>query len=235
MPAAFSSSLFISGVAVAELTSIGGPGLSGDTIDLSNHQSTARARHFVAGMIDGGEVSMEGNLTASYVATLAAGNRLPCVLMFPVEDPADPHLHWTFYGYLTAFSSDAPYEGKASFSATVKISGLPYLGVLPQAMEAEATGTPIADEIAVTLSKEMDNTNLVHGDWSYSIDGGADQDFSAAALHAGDDRIVLLTPDGTNITVGDPVTVSYVPGTFASADGESLAALTDYPVVNNVT
>ncbi len=232
MPAAFSSELFISGVAVAELTSISGPGMSGDTIDLSNHESTARARHFVAGMIDGGEVTMEGNLTASYVAVLAAGGRLPCVLMFPTDDP---RIHWTFHGFLSAFSSDAPYEGKASFSATVKVSGLPYLGPAPQAMEAEATGTTNADEIAVTLSKEMDATNLAHGDWSYSVNGGVAQSFSAASLHAADDRIVLLTPDGTNITVGDTATVSYAPGTFASDDGQALEAIADFPVENNVT
>jgi len=230
--AAFSSQLFINGVPLAQLTSISGPGLSGDTIDMSNHQSAARARHFLAGMIDGGEVSVEGNLTASYVGYLTGGQRQPCVILLAT---ADPQIHWTFYGLVTAFSSDAPYEGKASFSATVKVSGLPYLGPLPQPMSAEATGITNADEVAVSLSKEMDDTNLDEGDWSYSVNGGVAQGFSAASLHGANDRIVLLTPDGTNITAGATVTVSYTPGTFAAADTAALGAIVDFAVTNSVT
>ncbi len=128
MPAAFGTVLTV-GTAVAELTSISGPSISMDTIDVSSHDSADRAREFVAGMIDGGEVSVEGNLTsansaAALLALMAAGTvTVGATIAFP--DP--PNLTWTFDCLVTAVSTDAPYEGKISFSATLKISGLPGL------------------------------------------------------------------------------------------------------------
>ncbi len=133
MPAAFGTVLTISPTAgdiiVAELTSISGPSISMDTIDVSSHDSADRAREFVAGMIDGGEISVEGNLTAANSAAslldlMASGEVCEdSSIAFP--DP--PDLTWEFDCLVTAVSTDAPYEGKISFSATLKLSGLPTL------------------------------------------------------------------------------------------------------------
>ncbi len=128
MPAAFGTVLTV-GTAIAELTSISGPSISMDTIDVSSHQSADRAREFVAGMIDGGEISVEGNLTsadsaAALLALMASGDvEVSATIAFPTP----PNLTWTFDCLVTAVSTDAPYEGKISFSATLKISGLPGL------------------------------------------------------------------------------------------------------------
>jgi len=128
MPAAFGTVLTV-GSAIAQLTSISGPNISMDTIDMSSHDSADRAREFVAGMIDGGEISVEGNLTsansaAALLALMAAGTVTSgATIAFP--DP--PNLTWEFDCLVTAVSTDAPYEGKISFSATLKVSGLPTL------------------------------------------------------------------------------------------------------------
>jgi len=115
------------GAVVAELTSISGPSISMDTIDVSNHDSADRAREFVAGMIDGGEVSIEGNLTnanaSALLALMAAGTITEdATIVFP-GTPALATV--TFDCLVTAVSTDAPYDDKASFSATLKVTGLP--------------------------------------------------------------------------------------------------------------
>lgn len=115
------------GAVVAELTSISGPSISMDTIDVSSHDSADRAREFVAGMIDGGEVSIEGNLTntnaSALLALMAAGTTTEgATIVFP-GTPALATV--TFDCLVTAVSTDAPYDDKASFSATLKVTGLP--------------------------------------------------------------------------------------------------------------
>ena len=230
MSAAFGTTLTIGGVAVAELTSISGSSLSMDTVDVSHHDLADRAREFVAGMIDGGEVTMEGNLGATHVGLFTGGGPLDCVITFPGTAPL---LTWAFYGYVTAMNCDAPYEGKAGFSATMKVTGLAVLGAAPVPMAAEAAGTTTADDITIRFSKTIDDTNLVFGDFSYTVNAGVDQSFSAATTLA-DERYVELIPAGTNITPGDVVTVSYTPGTLASNDGVVVAAISDFPAVNSV-
>ena len=126
--AAFGTVLTV-GTAVAELTSISGPSISMDTIDVSHHQSADRAREFVAGMIDGGEVTVEGNLTgansaAALLALMASGD---VTAGATVVFPAPTSLTWTFDCLVTSVSTDSPYEDKVSFSATLKITGLPTL------------------------------------------------------------------------------------------------------------
>ena len=232
--AAFGTTLSISGTVAAELTSIGGPSVSMDNIDLSNHDSADRAREFVAGMIDGGELTMEGNLVAAHIGLLTnmgTGGVIPCVVTFPT---ADPKTHWTFHGIVTALSSDTPYEDKAAFSATMKVTGLPTLGKAPVAMEGE-TGALNTDDIVITMSKKMDDTNLLAGDFKYQRDGGADLDFSAAALDAGDATKIELTPTAGTIQSGEVVTVSYTAGTLEADDGGVLASFTGFAVTNNVT
>ena len=126
--AAFGTVLTV-GTAVAELTSISGPSISMDTIDVSSHDSADRAREFVAGMIDGGEVTVEGNLTgansaAALLALMASG---AVTNGATVAFPAPTSLTWTFDCLVTSVSTDSPYEDKVSFSATLKITGLPTL------------------------------------------------------------------------------------------------------------
>lgn len=118
---------------VAELTSISGPSISMDTIDVSAHNAGIGAadgyRDFVAGLIDGGEVSMEGNLTtvasAGYI-TSAMEDRTEkaIVITFPTAAGVST---WTFDGIVTAFSTEAPYDDKLSFSASIKVTGRPVL------------------------------------------------------------------------------------------------------------
>jgi len=112
--------------AVAELTGISGPGISADTIDVSSHGSADAYREFVAGLIDGGEISIEGNLTsatAGNVIMTAINNRTTtaCAIIYPTG------VAWTFVGIPTGFEADAPHDGKIGFSGSVKVTGKPTL------------------------------------------------------------------------------------------------------------
>ncbi len=129
----FGTVLTIGGDTVAELTSISGPSIAMDTIDVSAHNAGSGAadayREFVAGLIDGGEVSMEGNLTtlasAGYITTaMESRTDQAIVITFPSAASVST---WTFQGIVTGFSTEAPYDDKLSFSASLKITGRPVL------------------------------------------------------------------------------------------------------------
>ena len=71
------------------------------------------------------------------------------------------------------------------------------------------------------------------GQFTYSINGGSAQPFSAAALDS-NSVIIDLTTSGTAIAPDDTVTVSYTAGSVTSAAGGILATFSNQPVTNNV-
>jgi len=83
-------------------------------------------REYVGGLIDGGEVSLEGNLFVLADAEEikdAIDDRE--VFGFEVEFPTGDI--WEFDGFMSGFETSAPHDGKLGFSASVKISGQPTL------------------------------------------------------------------------------------------------------------
>jgi predicted secreted protein len=114
---------------IASLTSITGLDLSADDIDVTAHDSADGYREFVQGLRDGGTVSIEGNFTgvASQEALKTlfdSGEVVAMEIGFP-----DAFAEWQFNGYVNALSTDAPMDDKASFSATIKVSGKPILSI----------------------------------------------------------------------------------------------------------
>lgn len=120
--AAFGTSISPS---AGEITNISGPGISVDEVEITNHSSADDFKEFVAGLIDGGEFSVEGNLTSAIVtglyADLLARTSKSYVVTFPNS------MTWTFTGYPKSFETDAPVDGKLGFSATFRVTGKPVL------------------------------------------------------------------------------------------------------------
>ena len=121
-------------LAFGEVTSITPPGLSRDAIDASHNASPGQAREFVAGLIDGGEVSLEFNLipsSASAAALMAefalTGSSALTARQIVFPDGAI----WAFNAFLTGFEQEDPVDDKMSGTATYKISGLPVLTEAP--------------------------------------------------------------------------------------------------------
>jgi predicted secreted protein len=130
--AAFGTTITIDGVPIGELSNIGGPSMSGDSIDVSSHKSADgagdRFREFLAGLKDAGEITMEGNwiptdagqedLLDAYMASTTNAY----VIAWPVVAPG---YGVTVDAFVTRFEITGPHDGKLGFSATVKIDGAP--------------------------------------------------------------------------------------------------------------
>ncbi len=133
---AFGSTLSWNAVALAELSSISGPSLSVDTIDVSSDGSPSGFREFIAGMKDGGEVSVAGNFisgdTTGQIA-LTTDMMAGTVRQVVITDPTLSASTWTFNAICTKFEPDRPFDGKFGFTATFKVTGVPVLAVTESA------------------------------------------------------------------------------------------------------
>ena len=117
------------GSAIAELTNITGPGIKLDLIDVTSHSSASKFREFVPGLADAGEFSLEGNFTdaadANILLALLVARTLTtgATIVFPNTEAST----WTFNCFVTAYATGEPHDGKLSFSATLKVTGVPTL------------------------------------------------------------------------------------------------------------
>ena len=116
---------------IGQLTNISGPSVAADSIDVTSHDSTGGHRQFVAGVIDGGDLSFEGNLL-----TAAAGDELMDLAeirdnvcfydKFPTA-AGSTGWAWLFAGAVNSFETQAPHDGKIGFTASVKLTGQPFM------------------------------------------------------------------------------------------------------------
>lgn len=110
---------------MAEITSITPPSISRDVIDATHSASPDRWREHIPGLIDGGEVSIEGNFVPGSAGDLLliAAQTDDDVRPYQIEFPNG--VIWEFEAFCTAYEPDAPFDDKMSFSATFKVSGKP--------------------------------------------------------------------------------------------------------------
>jgi predicted secreted protein len=125
------ATLVIGSTTVTKLTSIGLPAGSADDLDITTHDNTDRVREFIKGLIDPGEMSLEGIFT--YAAYTAANDLLYAegTTTVTITLPTTPSVtNFACYGYLKSLEGSAPHDDKIDFSATVKISGKPTVTLL---------------------------------------------------------------------------------------------------------
>jgi predicted secreted protein len=117
---------------VGQITNISGPGISTDAIDVTTHQSTSATREFLAGLVDGGEVTFEMVYDAEAGAAGGAASGLNIVETkaqdrslntWEVVANTSTDYYRRFSAIVTAFSMDNPVDGAITASATLKISG----------------------------------------------------------------------------------------------------------------
>ena len=121
------------GTAVANVTSIEGPGLSAEIIDITAHDSAGSYREKVPSFLDAGEVTLRINYNPNNATHKnAVGGLLKLfndktsssfALMFPVT----PAVNWVFAAYVSAFSPSMPFDGKIEASVTLTVDGAPTL------------------------------------------------------------------------------------------------------------
>jgi predicted secreted protein len=191
------------GNAIAEVTSIGDIGLDADTIDVTNNDSANNVKEFIGGLLDGGDIAIEGNLiVGNTTGQIAMWNALKArtvqtfVMTFPVAITAT----WTFSAVVTAFKTKQPIKDQLGFSAKLKVSGLPVL-----AISASVNATTIAISVGTIVPA-----------WSATIYEYAD------AVVTGTASVTVTVNDATaaSITVYD----SFTDGTTVCTSGNPSAA-----------
>lgn len=119
---------------IAQVRDISGPGLASEQIEVSHRQS--RYRRYVAGMLDGGEVtfqivfdpdhaSHDPTLTNSMFAYAVSGDTAPFRITFPgaVGVVEDGNTIASFAAFVANFEISSPLEDGLLADLTLKISG----------------------------------------------------------------------------------------------------------------
>lgn len=120
---AIGTKLEIGSTAIGSLTNIGGPEPTADILDVTTLDSEDGYKEFIGGLIDGGEVSVDGYLKdkGTDEATLVGyiGTEKECSITFPKG------AEWSFDAIVTSFSTTAEKEDLVSFSMSLKVTGKP--------------------------------------------------------------------------------------------------------------
>ncbi len=118
--------------AIAEISNISGPGFSMDTAEVTHHESTGAFKEFVGTLLDGGEVTLEGNwLVANATQGLNADGSIMYAYMNRTVDnyqivwPDSGSTEWTFAALVTNIEPSSDVSDKSSVSITLKVTGQP--------------------------------------------------------------------------------------------------------------
>lgn len=115
---------------IAEIKQIQGPKEKADTYDATNMNSpstgTSGFREFVPGLIDAGEIVITGNYTSvasqdALRTTFWNGTLRNFQMLVPLAVPET----WSFAAIVTAHELILSHDAAMSFTATLKISGVP--------------------------------------------------------------------------------------------------------------
>lgn len=129
----FGTLLKRSGVTIAEVQDISGPGLSRDTIEVTHHQSPNRWREFIKSLKDGGEITFNIN----YIPTDTTHKTSTGILADFANDttidtwslvfPDVGATTWTFPAFVTGFEPKEPIDDRLNADITLKVAGQPTL------------------------------------------------------------------------------------------------------------
>ena len=131
--AAYGSLLKINGTTVAGVTNISGPGLTLETIDVTNHSSTSGWREHVGGLKDGGEVSLDIVYDPAEATHMNASGGLLYELdqgtseSFSLTFSDTGATVWSFTAFVTSFEPSGAVADGLTAAVTLKITGVPTL------------------------------------------------------------------------------------------------------------
>lgn len=115
---------------IANVTNIGGPARTRETINVTSHQSPGQWMEFIGGLKDGGEISLDINYDPAELTHDLDDDfddvdpRNYRIVILP--DTEDEHT-WTISGIMTELSDEFPHDDKMSRSMTIKVTGKPTL------------------------------------------------------------------------------------------------------------
>jgi predicted secreted protein len=110
---------------LAGITSISGPGISREILDVTAHDSADAYREFLGGVKDPGEVSVDVNYDPAvhdvWVDDLDDTDPRDYQLEFPEGTV------WAIKALLTSFEPTAPFDDKLTASTSFKVTGKPVI------------------------------------------------------------------------------------------------------------
>jgi hypothetical protein len=118
---------------IGQVTSISGPGLARETVDVTTHDNTSMWRSFIKSLKDGGEISFDilydPDLgTHNYATGLLSDFGADSVIAnFRLTFTDTGPTQWLFPGIVTGFETTEPIDDALKASITVKVSGAPTL------------------------------------------------------------------------------------------------------------
>lgn len=110
-------------VAIAEIRNITGPGMTRDFIDVSNLDSTAGYREFIAGFRDGGELTFSMNFTIGGYDDLLLDYESESVQSYELILPDSGTTTFSFSGFVTNLPLNITPDDAVTVDVTIKISG----------------------------------------------------------------------------------------------------------------
>lgn len=125
---AYGTKISFAGTDVANVTNIGGPGLSTDAIETTAHDSAGADRTFIPGLKDAGELSLDINFDGDDVTHNAAAgvikqyaDRTVASWVLTFTDPLPTTA--TFNAFVTGLDFAHPLDDVATAALTCKITG----------------------------------------------------------------------------------------------------------------
>lgn len=124
---AFGTALLHDGSAIAQISSLSGPSLAADTVDVTTHDSTDAWEEVAVTILRTGELSLELVYDPAIHNALIALYESKAAESYELQFPDDSYTAFIFDAYITAFEPSAPVDGALTASMTVKITGVPFL------------------------------------------------------------------------------------------------------------
>jgi len=127
--AAYGTLLKKAGVTVAQVSSLSGPNLQAETIDVTTHDSPSAIREFVSGLISAGEISGVLVFDPNQASNIALWNDLVArtsasyTIVFLFTGGVET---LTFTAFVTGFGPiEAQPDGAVTATFTLTVSGVP--------------------------------------------------------------------------------------------------------------
>ena len=108
---------------IAEIISIGGPGMSRDTIDVTSLSSTGGYREFITGFRNAGTVTLEMNFTRSTYAQMKDDFEEDDLKNYEIVLPDIEDTTLEFEALVTELPLTIPAGDKVTVNVTLQISG----------------------------------------------------------------------------------------------------------------
>lgn len=113
--------------AITEITSIGGPELSSEQVEVTSLDSAGGFKEFVTGLKDGGSISIENNWIKSDTSQVQMRDDVQAGTKrnYRITWPDSPSTVVDFSASVEAFSMTTEPDAPVTASMTLKISGAP--------------------------------------------------------------------------------------------------------------